>query len=512
MDGSESNAETRDIDGQGNACALMAKCPGEGKCVMALNRRNPRKIGTITPWKLPSWLSRMHTAEFTLTTDLYRQALDLSSDPVFCFAPDCRYLYANQAYADGIGRNIDEIIGRTVWDIFSKADADRRSDLIKWVFDHEKPRTHEIQVRGLDVMRHYLTTMTPIFDDFGKVRSVLANSKDITELRRAEDTLRESEAYTRSILDSVSEQIAVIDQDGVIVRVNESWRRFSLENSSEPGKPAPHTDIGTNYLHVCRVSSGNSAEESKAAYQGIESVLKGRATSFCMVYPCHSADQQRWFNMQVSPLGGHKRGAVIVHTNITERMRMERDIRELAFHDSLTQLPNRRLLSDRLNHAMAANKRSGLYGALMFLDLDDFKPLNDAHGHGVGDLLLIAAADRLKACVREMDTVARFGGDEFVVILSELVADKEESAVLAKGVAEKIRIALAEPYHLIIRRHGVTDMTVTHCCTASIGVALFMSREVSPDEVYKCADAAMYLAKESGRNSVRLREPASQGI
>ena len=451
----------------------------------------------------------MHADEFSLTADLYRKLLDTSSDPVFCFAPDCRYLYVNQAYAEGIGRNREEIVGRTVWDVFSRNEADKRATLIKFVFEHGQAKTHELHVRGREVDRYYLTTMTPIFDEQGRVGYILANSKDITELRHAEDMLRESETYTRSILDSVSDQIAVIDRDGVIVRVNEPWHRFLMENSPEPGKPVPNTGVGTNYLDVCRASTG-SCTESNVAHHGIQSVLDGRLPSFSMEYPCHSADQQRWFTMRVSPLGGQKRGAVIVHTNITERVRMECDIRELAFYDSLTQLPNRRLLGDRLNQAMATNKRSGLYGALMFLDLDDFKPLNDAYGHEVGDLLLIAAAGRLKDCVREMDTVARFGGDEFVVILSELAAKEEDSAALAKGVAEKIRISLSEPYQLTIRRNGLGDAIVTHCCTASIGVALFMNHEASPDEVFKCADSAMYQSKESGRNSVCLWEPTNR--
>jgi diguanylate cyclase (GGDEF)-like protein/PAS domain S-box-containing protein len=193
--------------------------------------------------------------------------------------------------------------------------------------------------------------------------------------------------------------------------------------------------------------------------------------------------------------------------DITERKRMQDQIHNLAFHDSLTQLPNRRLLNDRLQQAMAANRRSGCYGALLFLDLDNFKPLNDAHGHNVGDLLLIEVADRLKACVREMDTVARFGGDEFVVMLSELVTDRAESTVQARNVAEKIRMALSEPYRLTVKHDGKTDATVTHRCTASLGVALFINHEASPDEVLKWADQAMYQAKHDARNSIRFHEP-----
>jgi len=190
--------------------------------------------------------------------------------------------------------------------------------------------------------------------------------------------------------------------------------------------------------------------------------------------------------------------------DITERKQMEDQVRQLAFYDPLTKLPNRRLLNDRLSQTLAANKRSGCYGALMFLDLDNFKPLNDIHGHEVGDLLLIDAAERLKGCVREMDTVARFGGDEFVVMISELAAGKAESMAQAGIIAEKIRGALANPFVLRIQHKGNAETTIEHHCTASIGVALFINHEASQDDIIKWADTAMYQAKEAGRNSIKF--------
>lgn len=189
---------------------------------------------------------------------------------------------------------------------------------------------------------------------------------------------------------------------------------------------------------------------------------------------------------------------------ITERKQMQDQVRQLAFYDSLTSLPNRRLFDDRLSQTMAASNRSGCYGALMFLDLDNFKPLNDTHGHVVGDLLLIEVANRLKSCVRETDTVARFGGDEFVVMLSDLNADKTESTSQAEIVAEKIRKALSAIYLLKIKCDGKEEATVEHHCSASIGVALFVDNLVSQDDILKWADTAMYQAKEAGRNSIRF--------
>jgi len=190
--------------------------------------------------------------------------------------------------------------------------------------------------------------------------------------------------------------------------------------------------------------------------------------------------------------------------DITAQKQAEEKISNLAFYDPLTQLPNRRLLNDRLGQMMATSKRSGHYGALMFLDLDNFKPLNDTYGHAVGDLLLIEAARRIAGCVREADTVARIGGDEFVVLLGELDADKAESTAQAGIVAEKIRSTLAEPYLLAVQQESGAETTVEHHCTSSIGVVLFINHQGSPEDILKWADMAMYQAKERGRNRVHF--------
>ena len=183
-------------------------------------------------------------------------------------------------------------------------------------------------------------------------------------------------------------------------------------------------------------------------------------------------------------------------------LRQQQQMQHMAFYDMLTLLPNRRLLHDRLGQAIASSNRSKRYAALMFLDLDNFKPLNDTHGHEVGDLLLIEAARRLKGCVREVDTVARLGGDEFVVLLAELGPRREESAVQASIIAEKIRAALSDTYRLTVAHEDHTGETVEHHCSASIGVTLFIDHDGRPEDILKQADAAMYRAKELGRNRI----------
>ena len=187
--------------------------------------------------------------------------------------------------------------------------------------------------------------------------------------------------------------------------------------------------------------------------------------------------------------------------DITMRKLADEEIQQLAFYDPLTKLPNRRLLMDRLQQALAANTRGGEHGALLFIDLDNFKTLNDSLGHDIGDLLLRQVAQRLTGCVREGDTVARLGGDEFVVMLGDLSENSREAAFQSETIGEKILASLNQPYQL-----------AGHDChsTPSIGITLFAEHHSSLDEVIKRADISMYQAKKAGRNTIRFFDPDVQ--
>jgi diguanylate cyclase (GGDEF)-like protein len=188
---------------------------------------------------------------------------------------------------------------------------------------------------------------------------------------------------------------------------------------------------------------------------------------------------------------------------VTAMNEMELDL--LSGSDALTQLPNRRALNKKLAWTIALCKRSGKHCGLMLLDLDNFKTVNDTHGHDAGDLLLIETAHRLSRSIREVDTVARLGGDEFVVLLHQLSNDKDTSLKQTLAVASKIRTVLNEPYRIILKSNGKRDEAIQHHCGASIGITVFNGNDLNLEDIIKRADVAMYLAKSGGKNSIQTQ-------
>jgi diguanylate cyclase (GGDEF)-like protein/PAS domain S-box-containing protein len=211
-----------------------------------------------------------------------------------------------------------------------------------------------------------------------------------------------------------------------------------------------------------------------------------------------------WVRTSKVPLQNDKNeniGILGVYRDITAQKDAEAEIHSLAFYDSLTGLPNRRMLLERIRHFITSSIRHDNYGAILFLDLDNFKNLNDTRGHDIGDLLLIEVANQLQGCVRDGDTVARLGGDEFIIMLEGLSADIQQAAAQAEGVAQKILESIRRPIILQgFEHHG----------SISIGIILFRGQELSEEELLKYADTAMYEAKGAGRNTLRFFDPVMQ--
>jgi len=324
------------------------------------------------------------------------------------------------------------------------------------------------------------------FDEIHDVNETLGQ-------RVAEQTaeLKASELHLQTIIENEPECIKIIDAQGRLLHMNPAGLAMIEADSLAQVAGRPLLDL--------------IAPEYRAAFADLHRrVLAGERMQM-QFEVIGLKGGRRWLETHAVPMLDHGETVQLAVTHdITERKQMEEQVRQLAFYDPLTLLPNRRLLNDRLSQAMAASKRSACYCVLMILDLDNFKPLNDTHGHLLGDLVLIEVARRLTHCVREIDTVGRFGGDEFVVMLSELGTDQALSTAQAQAVAEKIRTSLSEPYLITVHHEGQRDTLLTHCCTASIGVVIFIDNEAPQDDILKWADAAMYQAKKDGRNAVRF--------
>ena len=308
-------------------------------------------------------------------------------------------------------------------------------------------------------------------------------------------------AINATVFDSSTEATLITDLNAAIVSVNPAFTRVTGFTADE---------VISRSLAELLMPEDRTALKGEPPHQGDDKSTadQARAEPLTVEVQLLCKEGSRiWMEILSTPERDDK-GRIVgyrrIGRNITERREMQDRVRELAFHDALTGLPNRRLLNDRLGLAMAQSKRSGTYGAVLFLDLDNFKPLNDEHGHAAGDLLLIEVADRLRDCVRQIDTVARFGGDEFVVVLGSLKSTREGSLALAQNVAEKISAVLSRPYHMAIRQPDGTEISIEHTCTSSIGGALYFDNEARHEEVLKRADSAMYRAKNDGRNRIRF--------
>lgn len=364
----------------------------------------------------------------------------------------------------------------------------------QWVADHDKDRWHLQLLRmkqsaggeehDLDLMlkrEDGYTFQTHVnclrLDDMDAPHMIRLAITDITKLRAAELELR-----IAAIAFESQEGIMITDVNNVILRVNQAFTTMTGYTAKEA--------LGQNPRMLCSGRQGKEfyAEMWTTLYNtgAWEGEIWNRRKNG-VIYP------ERLTITAVKDMAGFTTNYVSTLTDITMSRAASDEIKHLAFYDPLTQLPNRRLLLDRLNQALATSARSRRRGALLFLDLDYFKTLNDTLGHDIGDLLLQQVAERLTACIREGDTVARFGGDEFVMLLEDLSEVSIDAAAQTEVIGNKVLALLNQAFHLGAHEHH---------CTISIGATLFNGHDAVTDELLKQADIAMYQAKESGRNAL----------
>jgi diguanylate cyclase (GGDEF)-like protein/PAS domain S-box-containing protein len=323
--------------------------------------------------------------------------------------------------------------------------------------------------------------------DTDNITGTVVIFSDISQRKHAEVELRIAETAFQT-----QEGMFVTDVNGVILRVNQAFTEITGYTADDVVGKNPHL----------RSSGRHDAAFYTAMWERIKSTgaWKGEIWNKRKngeVYP-----ELITITAVKSDIETVTHYVATLH-DITARKAAEEQIQSLAFFDPLTQLPNRRLLLDRLEQARAANARNKSHGALLFLDLDKFKILNDTLGHDVGDLLLQQVGQRLLSCIRAADTVARLGGDEFVVMLENLAENRQQALAQAAIIGEKILSTLNQTYQLGEHQHHSTP---------SIGATLFSGQEASVEEIIKQADLAMYQVKASGRNALRFFDPATQGL
>ena len=397
------------------------------------------------------------------------------TDTSFCF------VYASEGAQSQFGYLAQELLGKTLFDLIPPEKAEKSARALGFMLTR-KSAFRDFEMTLLDRQgraREILCSGNVVVDDAGQFSGYRGVIRDISDDRRVAAAAFES-----------GEGMVITDRDGNILRANQAF----LENSGYSLEELPQRRLGlaeSASLDEDFYQAMWAKLEETGSWQG--ELMDRRKNGEC--YP-------KWLSVSaVKGSDGSVTHYICTHFDLTERRLAEEKILELAYYDQLTGLPNRTLFFDRLKQAMAATSRSGMYGALFFIDLDNFKMINDTLGHAVGDELLKMVGERLLSSIRCEDTIARLGGDEFVLIAQNLGNVEHQAAHLAEVIGEKIGQQLNQPYLLA----GASCHS-----TPSIGVSLFCGEDTSLEKLMKQADMAMYRAKTSGRNATRFFDPAME--
>ncbi|WP_043310939.1 EAL domain-containing protein [Pseudomonas sp. ML96] len=404
-------------------------------------------------------------------------------------SPQRQWLEVNFKLCQILGRNRDELRASRWLEISHPDDIEREEAMFAAIRNSERD-DYELEKRFLRKDGSIVYTrlsLRAVRDKEGKLEACLTLVEDIT-------ARYEAEARYRTLVEHAPEAILLFSPEGGIIDANaNALRLFHCSRGDLLGRTPSE-------LSPARQPDGRASEAAGRAY--VEQAIAGATPVFEWLHRDFAGRQLpceiRLVRMPGEPL--LLRGSVI---DISERQRYQREIERLAYSDELTGLPNRRLLQDRLEHAMARERREGSFGALLFIDLDHFKTVNDSLGHPVGDALLKEVTVRLASHLRAEDTLARLGGDEFVVLLETLADNPALAGEMAAEVGDKLLAGLQSSFQI----HG-HDLAVT----ASIGITLHPLPGQDAADVLKQSDTAMYRAKHSGRNALHFFAPEMQAV
>jgi len=431
-----------------------------------------------------------------VTEARYRTVFQTSPDAILISRlKDGVILDVNEAFLGSCGLKQEEVIGRTVEELGLWVNPSERQALVEAVRRSGIVREMEVLSKRSGGETFWTRLTTTLIEIEGS-ECLFTIARDISESKAAEqklaamqEALKTSESRYRTAFQLVQDAIDICRlDDGKFLDVNDEFVKITGFTREEViGRTGQEIGIWAN----------------PADRQRLLEELSLKSACRNMEVPYRTKDGAlRWGLLSVSKVDLDGVPAILsVTRDITDAKAAQDEIRSLAFYDPLTGLPNRRLFHDKLSQTLTACSRQTRKQALLFVDLDNFKSLNDTLGHQIGDLLLQEVANRLRCCVRATDTVARLGGDEFLIILGGLRQTLEGAASDAVVVAEKVLASLEQPY-LLVGRECLSS--------ASIGISIFGDRRQTPNEVMQQADIAMYNAKSAGRNTIRFFAPALQ--
>ncbi len=425
----------------------------------------------------------------------FRALIEKSADAIALVDAEGIVSYAGPSTEQALGYRPEEIVGTSIVAFIHPEDRPHAAAAMGAILDRPgASASAHYRIRRKDGSWLWLEgTVTNRLDD-PELGAILGNYRDITDRKRSKEEARRSQQSLSAAIDALSAHIAVLDETGTIVAVNAAWRRFAAEN----GYADPHDGVGMNYLDTCgRAHAGDRTALRFRA--GLHAVLTDARDRYELEYPCHSPVEERWFRARVTRFPGDGPTRVVVaHEDISEQKRAERALHHRAMHDALTDLPNRAYLRRELERAIAEGQRDGTTLAVLFLDLDRFKQVNDSLGHIYGDALLVSVADRLRASLPAGAILARLGGDEFTVLLERITGPGD-----AEGLADRLRRAVGRPF--TVRGHALH-------VTMSIGIALSDRGHAAPEDLLRDADIAMYRAKQGGSavRGIRCRDARSR--